>query len=181
MTTVYVNIIKGVVYTDSRCTTESVSTESLTLLNFCLKKTTTQKILSFHQSKKIFAMNNSAVVTLGSTRVSDHLKALFEEGHNPCNHVVPESLKQDDGKILIVRPGYVVSIRLKFGVIEKSVYINENLTSGTGTERGFLTHAQVYLWQLSQEQIFKVLRLSSLFDVYSDDNIVCMGPEQYRI
>lgn len=181
MTTVYVNIVKGIVYTDSRCTTECVSTESLTFMNFCLRKTTTRKVMSFDLTKKVFAVHNSAVVTLGDVKVSSHLKELFESGSDPFRHAVPKEFKYRDGKILIVRPGYVIATRIKNGILEKNVYFNDNLTSGTGSEHGFLEHAQAYLWQLPEEKIFQVLRLSSLFDVYSDDNIVCMKPEQYRI
>lgn len=180
MTTIYVNITKGTVYSDSRCTTERVNTELLTFMNFCLKKTTTKKIVSFQKTKKIYAINGSAVVTVGDTEVSDHLKALFEGGKNPCKHTIPGCFKEKDGKVLIVRPGYVISIRIKDGQWERNVYFADNLTSGSGAGRGFLKHAQHYLWQYTEEQIFKVLRLSSLFDVYSDDNIVCMKPDEYK-
>lgn len=177
MTTVYVNLIKGVVYTDSRKT--STQSYDFTLFGFKFVKSE-EKILGFSLSRKVYPIHNCAVVTVGDVEVSEHLKSLFLEGFNPANHVVPETLKGLIGKILIVRPGYTISITIKNGVIERKTFISDNLTTGSGSEVGFLSSAQGYLWTLTKEQVIKVLRLNSLFDTYSDDNIVCVSPEDYR-
>lgn len=179
MTTVYINIIKGTVYTDSRCTT--TISKSLTVSLFGVGFTREKlEVVGHKESRKIYAMHNCAVATVGDVLVSDHLMGLFEEGFNPADHVVPETLKECDGRILIVRPGYTICIHLCKGKLKRRTIIADNMTAGSGIERGFLKQAQNYLWALSKEQIIKVLKLSSLFDVYSDDNIVCVTPEDYR-
>lgn len=175
MTTIYINLIKGTIYTDSRCTT--VVTRPISFIRGRNKL----KILGFEHSQKIFAMHRSGVVVSGDQLVSDYLKALFESGKNPASFKLPKSLRKRPGCIHIVRPGYTIGILVDAeGKITTTTHIGDNLTSGSGSTKGFLQSAQGYLWALSRDQIEKVLRLSSLFDVYSDDNIACMTSDEYR-
>ena len=116
---------------------------------------------------------------IAATGVNSAVIAALEKAA-ACNNDVLERAPADADLQYAPRKGIIVTEH-KNGILEKNVYFNDNLTSGTGSENGFLEHAQAYLWQLPEEKIFQVLRLSSLFDVYSDDNIVCMKPEQYRI
>ncbi len=175
MTTVYINIIKGVAYSDSRRTTTREYSSG-----FFLKKSK-RKILKFGKGKKIFTAQNSGVVCTGEVCVSLYFKNLFEKGQNPTNFPLPEEFNKSIGSIKIFRPGYVISISTNNdGKVTKRTIINDNMICGSGGDCKLLLRAQGHLWRLTKEQIEKVLHLNSLFDVYSDDNIVSIGPEDYR-
>lgn len=85
MTTIYIKLIKGTIYTDSRCTTVQCSS-----LNLPLRKNK-PKILAFNHSRKIFAINKCGVAVSGDELMTNYLKKLFALGHNPVNFKVPSN------------------------------------------------------------------------------------------
>lgn len=163
MTTIYLNVRKGIAYADSQGTV----IDSLYFLNKRMK----EKIVGYTDNQKLFSSNNSIVAFVGDSDISKTLYYRFVMGVNPA--AFPIKYK-GTGTILILRKGYVISMSVKNSKIKKQVYFADYVGSGTGAWGPIVRNSLNIFWKLSQEDIVKCLKLNSLFDIYSNDKITIM-------
>lgn len=166
MTTIYANIYTGEVYADSRCTITRSDRRVI------FKK----KEQWFDKSMKIYQIRGMVCAIFGTAHVSQWILDRIQE--KTINQFFNTCLSKDkhEGNVVIVKKGYAVVYAVdKKGYLRKQVLLGIGwITAGSGSLAPILRNLD---WgRISKIKdpltIARVLKYNSLFDKYSDADVV---------
>jgi len=169
MTTIFINVPKGKIFVDSQTTESSNS--------FFGK----EKIIGITKNIKATSWNGYGIVVVGNVLASRWLKSCLYQNKNPKDVEIPSYLKKIQGGIILVRPGYCIHLCIEKGQVESTTAVATWVLAGSGAEAGICkcrSKIQEFL-RLTDDQVKKCLTYNSLFDKYSDDEIMCLSPNEY--
>lgn len=169
MTTIISDLRNGDVYTDSRGT--YVST-----YGFFKKK---EKIHSHVKSMKVFKLKGLLCAKVGNEIGSDAVINQIKKGtYQDLLGSSYKVLKDHAGGIVITRKGYCILLKVDDnGKFTRKVYYGTETikTFGSGLSAAVLRNIGRNLKSLSlldRDILIKIMKYNSLFDKYSDDEIV---------
>lgn len=170
MTTIVADLRDGSIYTDSRATYTSIR---------WTWKGRKKKIVGFEKSMKVFNLKGLLCARVGDVRGSNAIISLLEKKTYHENHKrVWKTLEGHSGGVVIVRPGYCIHLRVDdCGTMCRKVFFgNTNIRAfGSGCGAAILRNIGRNVKSnsiLTKPVLLKIMKYNSLFDVYSDDEVV---------